>query len=112
MKRFSLQSKHKKILADTLTPVSVYLKIRDIFPHSILLESSDYEVNNNDYSYICCNPIASIELKNSKLTTNYPDGSSVNIKVKKNTNIPEMIHAFSQEFVTKKFPFIDFLKTF
>ena len=105
MKRFSLQSKHKKILADTLTPVSVYLKIRDIFPHSILLESSDYEVNNNDYSYICCNPIASIELKNSKLTTNYPDGSSVNIEVNKQTDIPEMIHAFSQDFKTEKFPF-------
>ena len=105
MKRFSLRSKHKKILADTITPVSVYLKVRDVFPHSILLESSDYHANNNDFSYICCNPIASIELKNNQLTTNYPDGSSVNIKVDKKTNIPEMIHAFSQEFVTKKFPF-------
>ena len=50
MKRFTLQSEHKKILADTLTPVSVYLKIRDVFPHSLLLESSDYHANNNDFS--------------------------------------------------------------
>ena len=42
MKRFTLQTKHKKILADTLTPVSVYLRVRDVFPHSLLLESSDY----------------------------------------------------------------------
>ncbi len=80
MKRYTLQTEHKKILADTLTPVSVYLKIRDVFPHSLLLESSDYHANNNDFSYICCNPIASIELKNGVLNTHYPDGSSTCIE--------------------------------
>lgn len=105
MKSYSLQSEHKKILADTLTPVSVYLKIRDVFPHSILLESSDYHANNNDFSYICCNPIASISLQNGKLTTHYPDGSSTCIEVTQETDIPEKIHTFSQQFKTKRFPF-------
>ena len=105
MKSYSLQSEHKKILADTLTPVSVYLKIRDVFPHSLLLESSDYHANNNDFSYICCNPIASISLQNGKLTTNYPDGSSTCIEVTQETDIPEKIHTFSQQFKTKRFPF-------
>jgi anthranilate synthase component 1 len=105
MKSYSLQSEHKKILADTLTPVSVYLKIRDVFPHSLLLESSDYHANNNDFSYICCNPIASISLQNGKLTTHYPDGSSTCIEVTQETDIPEKIHTFSQQFKTKRFPF-------
>ena len=105
MKSYSLQSEHKKILADTLTPVSVYLKIRDVFPHSLLLESSDYHANNNDFSYICCNPIASISLRNGKLTTHYPDGSSTCIEVTQETDIPEKIHTFSQQFKTKRFPF-------
>ena len=105
MKRFTLQSEHKKILADTLTPVSVYLKIRDVFPHSLLLESSDYHANNNDFSYICCNPIASIELKNGILVTQYPDGSSDRIEVTNDTDVPEKIHTFSQQFKTKKYPF-------
>ena len=105
MKSFTLQSKHKKILADTLTPVSVYLKIRDVFPNSLLLESSDYHANNNDFSYICCNPIASIALQNNKLTTHYPDGSSEELKVTPETDIPEKIHNFSQQFKTKKYPF-------
>ncbi len=105
MKSFTLQSKHKKILADTLTPVSVYLKIRDVIPHSLLLESSDYHANNNDFSYICCNPIASIALQNNKLTTHYPDGSSEELKVTPDTDIPEKIHSFSQQFKTKKYPF-------
>jgi anthranilate synthase component 1 len=105
MKKFALQTEHKKILADTLTPVSAYLKLRDVFPHSLLLESSDYHANNNDFSYICCNPIAWVELKNKKLSTHYPDGSSQTITVDPTVNIPERIHQFSQQFDSKKFPF-------
>ena len=91
MKKFTLSTKHVKILADTLTPVSAYLRLRDVFPHSLLLESSDYHANNNDFSYICCNPIAFISLKNSELSTHYPDGSNNKIKVDKWTDIPEKI---------------------
>ena len=105
MKRYTLHTTHKKILADTLTPVSVYLKIRDIFPNSLLLESSDYHANNNDFSYICCNPIASIELKNGILKTTYPDGSKEILEINAAVDIPEKIHAFSQAFETQKFPF-------
>ena len=105
MKTFALQTVHKKILADTLTPVSAYLKLRDRYPHSLLLESSDYHANNNDFSYICCNPIASIELKNQVLTTNYPDGSSTQEQMDAQTDIPEKIHQFSQQFDSKKFPY-------
>jgi anthranilate synthase component 1 len=105
MKTFALKTEHKKILADTITPVSVYLKLRDVFPHSLLLESSDYHANKNDFSYICCNPIASIELKNNKLISQFPDGSSELEEVDLNMNIPERIHEFSKQFKSKSFPF-------
>ena len=105
MKTFALKTEHKKILADTITPVSVYLKLRDEFPHSLLLESSDYNANKNDFSYICCNPIASIELKNNKLISQFPDGSSELEEVDLNMNIPERIHQFSKQFKSKSFPF-------
>lgn len=105
MKKFALKTEHKKILADTLTPVSAYLKLRDIFPHSLLLESSDYHANNNDFSYICCNPIASIQLKNGVLSTHYPDGSSTVEQAETSMDIPERIHQFSQQFDSKRFPF-------
>ena len=105
METFKLHSQHKKILADTLTPVSAYLKIRDVFPHSLLLESSDYHANNKNFSYICCNPIASIELKNKQLTIKYPDGTSSLEQLKIGTNIPERIHQFSQQFKSKDYPF-------
>ena len=67
MKSFQLKTIYKQILADTITPVSVYLKIRDKFPNSLLLESSDYHGNDNSFSYICCNPIASIKIENETI---------------------------------------------
>jgi anthranilate synthase component 1 len=84
-------------LADTITPVSLYLKIRDKFPNSILLESSDYHANDNSFSYICCNPIASISVKNNVISQNFPDGSSSTSKVENNAVIQE-IHKFTQRF--------------
>jgi len=76
MKKYTLHTQYKQILADTITPVSVYLKLRDKFPNSLLLESNDYHSNDNSFSYICCNPIASIKVENEEIITTYPDGST------------------------------------
>lgn len=97
MNIFSLQTHYKKILADTITPVSIYLKIRDKYPNSILLESSDYHANDNSFSYICCNPIASIKVENDSIYQNYPDGSS-DVNHTKNISVTEEIHKFSKRF--------------
>lgn len=103
--KYILRSSFKKILADTLTPVSVYLSLRDQFPHSLLLESSDYHANQNDFSYICSNPIASIALKNGILTTLLPDGKIEKIEVLDTIDLPEKIHSFSQQFEIEEFSF-------
>ncbi|CCG53415.1 Anthranilate synthase component I [Flavobacterium indicum GPTSA100-9 = DSM 17447] len=71
MKNYKLHSTTKKIVADTLTPVSIYLKIRDKFPNSILLESSDYHAKDNSFSFICCQPMAFFKLENSKITIEF-----------------------------------------
>ena len=100
--KYRLKTHHKKILADTITPVSVYLKIRDKFPNSILLESSDYRANDNSFSYICCNPIASVKVSNEVITRIFPDGSSRQDEISKSTNISAEIHNFTQCFEVKK----------
>ncbi len=107
--KFILKSHHKKILADTITPVSVYLKIRDRFPNSILLESSDYHANDNSFSYICCNPIASIKVENEIVIQQFPDGTSDEIQIDAQTDVVGIIHDFSQQFDAGKsdFKFID-----
>ena len=95
---YALQTFYKKILADTITPVSVYLKIRDQFPGSILLESSDYHANDNSFSYICCNPIASLKVQDEILSLHYPDGASENREITDQTDIPGEIHHFAGQF--------------
>lgn len=106
---YELKTYYKKILADTITPVSVYLKIRDKFPNSILLESSDYRANDNTFSYICCNPIASIKVKDEQITQLFPDGFTNEITVNSETDVVEIIHDFSQKFKTESngFKFIN-----
>ena len=75
MSTFKITTTYKKLLADTTTPVSIYLRLRDVFPNSLLLESSDYHSRENSLSYICCEPIAGLVLNNGILKKQYPDGS-------------------------------------
>lgn len=98
MKQYKLNTTYKSVLADTITPVSVYLKIRDKFPNSILLESSDYHASDNSFSYICCNAIASFKVENNVITTHFPDGSSENHPIQHETSITNEISNFMQKF--------------
>ena len=97
---YTLKTTYKKLLADTFTPVSVYLRVRDIFPNSLLLESSDYHGNENSFSYICCNPIASIKIEKGQILQAFPDGTTSETPVTSNVNIPETIQQFAQKFST------------
>ena len=106
---FQLRTTYKKLLADTFTPVSIYLKIRDRFPNSLLLESSDYHGSENSFSYICCNPIASVKVEKGKLTRRFPDQSETEIEITPQVDIPDAIQDFAQQFETNgpKFSFIN-----
>ncbi|MDG1778004.1 MAG: anthranilate synthase component I family protein [Flavobacteriaceae bacterium] len=109
MKTYKLHTHYKKILADTLSPVSIYLKIRDKFPNSMLLESSDYHGNDNSFSYICCNPIASIKMQGNTLTKTYPDQSKESTTIE-NSEVTSEIHQFTKQFETEsneEFKFIN-----
>jgi len=72
MKKVPVRIEKRKILADIITPVSIYLKIRDIYPNSLLLESSDYHSKENSYSFICLDPIAEFRVGNGKATISLP----------------------------------------
>jgi anthranilate synthase component 1 len=74
---FNFSTHTRKILADLYTPVGVYIRLRDLYPQSALMESSDYHGNDNSRSFICINPIASISVGHNVVTKNYPDGSVV-----------------------------------
>ena len=101
MKTYKLKTYYKKILADTLSPVSIYLKIRDKFPNSILLESSDYHGNDNSFSYICCNPIASLKIEGNLLTKTFPDQTKQNYKISPD-KVTQEIDQFTKQFETSE----------
>ncbi|PIB29873.1 anthranilate synthase component I family protein [Maribacter sp. 4G9] len=95
---YTLKTYSKKILADTITPVSVYLKIRDKFPNSILLESSDYHANDNSFSYICCNPIASIKIQDERIYKEFPDARNETLEIIEDTDVVSEIDSFAKSF--------------
>ena len=88
-----------------LTPVSAYLKLRNHFPHSLLLESSDYDAHTNSFSYLCCRPIATISIKQKKVKQTLPDGSTNIFSLQEGDLVAEIIHTFLQRFETKDYPF-------
>ncbi len=107
-KDFKLRYRYRKLLADTVTPVNIYLKLRDKYAGSILLESSDYHGNENSFSYICCDPIASFRLQNDRVEVSQPDGQALKVDLKTRRDFlgywSDFIHQFDYE--TDSFKFI------
>lgn len=105
---YQISTRHKKLLADTLTPVSIYLKLRDRFVNTILLESSDYHGNENSFTYICCDPVAFFKLNQNVVTQQFPDGQQNNITLENPRDAVQTLYAFAQSFKSQKsgFPFI------
>ena len=79
MKPINIQINTKKILADTVTPVGLYLNLRDKFSNSILLESSDYHANDNNFSFICLEPLVTFTVEKQQIKI---EGLSLNQQIK------------------------------
>jgi len=94
MKTLKIQTVQKKLLADTTTPVSLYLKFRDRFCNSLLLESSDYMARENSYSYICLDPILNFKIENQKISINGLQGFDKKLSINENTDIPKQLNEF------------------
>ncbi len=88
----------KKILGDLITPVSAYLKCRDAYPQSALMESSDYHGGENSKSFIGLHPIASISLEHGVAIARYPDGKEATLEIKSNQNCAQSINEFLSNF--------------
>lgn len=95
---YSFKTISKKVLGDLHTPVSIYLKVRDIYPESALLESSDFHGNENSLSYIALCPLASIGINNGECTAQYPDGAKEITSLTEQYNVAEAMNAFLLRF--------------
>ena len=98
MKQFSYKTNSKKVLGDMHTPVSIYLKVRDLYPQSALMESSDYHAGENSLSFIALCPMASVGINNGKATMTYPDNTTVEEKLSKAFTVETALNRFISEF--------------
>lgn len=101
MKKIKINTISKSILADTITPVSIFLKIRDVFPNSLLLESSDYHSNENSYSFLCMEAIADFEVSGNVMSIELPGKEKIVKKLEDRkeaiAGLNEFIHSFNAE---------------
>ena len=82
----------KTILADLYTPVGVYMRLRDLYPQSALMESSDYHEKDNSRSFIGIEPMASVAIGHGMATITYPDGTTLQHEVNKDYRSDKAIH--------------------
>ena len=93
METFKYTTTSRTILADLYTPVSIYLRLRDLYPQSALMESSDYHDQSNARSFIAINPVASVAIGHGKATVTYPDGTTLQQELDNVFGTAEAIHA-------------------
>ena len=92
METFNYTTTSKTILADLYTPVGVYMRLRDLYPQSALMESSDYHDSNKSRSFIGIDPMASVAIGHGMATVTYPDGSTFQHEVNKEYRSDKAIH--------------------
>ena len=95
METFKYQTASRTILADLYTPVGTYMRLRDLYPQSALMESSDYHEAGNSRSYIGIRPMASVAIAHGTATVNYPDGTTVRRQLDADFGTAEAIHALT-----------------
>ena len=92
MNTYNYKTTSKTILADLYTPVGVYMRLRDLYPQSALMESSDYHEKDNSRSFIGIEPMASVAIGHGQATITYPDGSTLTHAVNKDYRSDKAIH--------------------
>lgn len=93
METFKYTTTSRTILADLYTPVGVYMRLRDLYPQSALMESSDYHDSNNSRSFIGINPMASVAIGHGLANITFPDGSNEQHEINNNYGSTNAIHA-------------------
>lgn len=103
MKKIELKTSCKRLLADVFTPVGIYLRLRDRFRDTILLESTDNHAAENSYSFICINAIAGMEITSTKsIEFKLPGQKPEKEEIKDVSKVPQLLWDFMQRFDNKK----------
>ena len=97
-KIYSYAACSKQVLGDLHTPVSIYLKVRDVYPESVLLESSDFHASENSLSFIALRPIARVGINSGICTSQFPDGRTEEQPLNDSFGVSEALNGFMARF--------------
>jgi len=101
-RKISIETSCKSCLGDLHTPIGIYLRLRDKYRDTILLESVGNQSEENNSSFICINAIAGIEVKNSsQIEVKFPNENSQIFSLK-NEKLTDVLNDFSKCFIPKK----------
>ena len=98
METFNYKTSSRTLLADLYTPVGIYMRLRDTYPQSALMESSDYHDSNNSHSFIGINPIASVAISHGEAVCTFPNGDTTRHEVNRDYRSDKAINAFISRF--------------
>ena len=103
MKKIEINTTCKKLLADVYTPVGIYLRLRDRFRDTILLESTDHHAAENSWSFICINAIGGIEITSTEsIEFKLPGQKAERVAIKNVTEVPSLLWNFMRNFDVAK----------
>ena len=98
MQNVEIHTQVRQVLADTITPVSLYLRLRDVFPQSILLESSDYHASEDSYSFICLQPFSSFVVEDGKIFRFWQGEQTSILDIGDGVSVVAELNSFVQSF--------------
>ena len=102
MKKIVVETKCKKMLADVFTPVGIYLRIRDRFRDTVLLESTDHHAAENSYSFIGINAIGGIQISSTRsIEFKLPGQRPEKVDIKNTAEVPGLLWGYMQHFDVK-----------
>jgi len=84
VKKVSFKTVSSTRISDTITPVGLYIRFRDLYANTLLLESSDYHSKEESYSFICIEPVVSMKVENHQFSINQNGNTVFKDKVKDN----------------------------
>jgi anthranilate synthase component 1 len=96
--KYNYKACSKQLLGDLHTPVSIYLKVRDVYPESVLLESSDFHASENSLSFIALRPVARVGINSGICTSQFPDGTVTEKPLSGNFGVAEALSQFMDSF--------------
>jgi anthranilate synthase component 1 len=96
--KVQLEVEVRRIPADLLTPVSLFLRLRNHYTDPCLLESNDFSNREASYSYLGLDTIASFSVQNNRIRLKWPDGEESEHATSTPSDIPETLWRFLQSF--------------